>query len=73
MDQIAKAMEMMYAELRKEYGKDAKLEDGDSITGVFNDAVMTISNENNEIKLDIKAGEPYRFDYNLNLVEEEKD
>ena len=30
-----------------------------------------MSIENNELKLDIKAGTPYKFDFNLNLVEEE--
>ena len=73
METISKAMEMMQKAMKEEYGKDAKLEDGDSITGVFNDGVMTMSLENGELKLDIKAGTPYKFDFNLNLVEEDKD
>lgn len=67
---IPEAITMLQEAMKKEFGENAKLEDGDSITGVFNDAVMTLSNENNEIKLDIKAGEPYKFDCNLNLLEE---
>ena len=73
MEAISKAIEMMQKAMKEEYGKDAKLEDGDSITGVFNDGVMTMSLENGELKLDIKAGTPYKFDVNLNLVEEDKD
>ncbi len=73
MEAISKAIEMMQKAMKEEYGKDAKLEDGDSITGVFNDGVMTMSLENGELKLDIKAGTPYKFDFNLNLVEEDKD
>ena len=64
MEAISKAIEMM---------QKAMKEDGDSITGVFNDGVMTMSLENGELKLDIKAGTPYKFDFNLNLVEEDKD
>lgn len=69
MEAISKAMEMMQKAMKEEYGEDAKLEDGDSIAGVFNDGVMTMSLENGELKLDIKAGTPYKFDFNLNLVE----
>lgn len=72
METISKAMEMMQKAMKEEYGKDAKLEDGDSITGVFNDGVMTMSLENGELKLDIKAETPYKFDFNLNLVEKEE-
>lgn len=71
METIAKAIELLQKAVKDEYGEDAKLEDGDSITGVFNDGVITMSIENNELKLDIKAGTPYKFDFNLNLVEEE--
>lgn len=72
MEAISKAMEMMQKAMKEEYGEDAKLEDGDSITGVFNDGVMTMSLENGELKLDIKAGTPYKFDFDLNLVEKEE-
>ena len=34
MEAISKAMEMMQKAMKEEYGEDAKLEDGDSITGV---------------------------------------
>ena len=72
MEAISKAMEMMQKAMKEEYGQDAKLEEGDSITGVFNDGVMTMSLENGELKLDIKAGTPYKFDFDLNLVEKEE-
>lgn len=72
MEAIAKAMKMLQQAFRDEYGENAKLEDGDSITGVFNDGVLTISIENNELNIDIKAGTPYKFDFNLNLLEEDK-
>lgn len=72
MEAISKAMEMMQKAMKEEYGENAKLKDGDSITGVFNDGVMTMSLENGELKLDIQAGTPYKFDFDLNLVEKEK-
>lgn len=72
METIAEAVKMLQQAMRDEYGENAKLEDGDSITGVFNDGVITLSIENNELKIDIKAGTPYKFDFNLNLVEEEE-
>lgn len=70
MEELNKAIKMMQDAMKKEFGKNAKLEDGDSITGVFNDAVITMELENGELKLDIKAGAPYKFDFNLNLVKE---
>lgn len=73
METINKAIEMLQNAMKEEFGKDAKLEDGDSITGVFNDGVITIGMENGELKVDIKAGIPYKFDFNLNLVEKEEE
>lgn len=72
METINKAIEMLQNAMKEEYGNDAKLENGDSITGVFNDGVITISMENGELKIDIKVGTPYKFDFNLNLIEKEE-
>lgn len=69
MESINKAMGMMMEAFYKEYGEDEKLEEGGEITGVFNDGVMIISLNDGNLKIQVSAGEPYKFDYNLNLLE----
>ena len=44
-------------------------EDGDRFVTVYNDAVLIISLENQQLKFDILAGTPYFVDMNLNLTE----
>lgn len=70
MEIIGKAIEMILNKAKEEYGQDFKLEEGDTLTGVFNDGVVGVSLENGQIKINVSAGEPYKFDYNLNLLEE---
>ena len=56
------------AKFKEEFGEDAKLEDGDRFVTVYNDAVLIISLENQQLKFDILAGTPYFVDMNLNLT-----
>ena len=67
---LEKAIKLMQEEMKKEFGEDSELEDGDTIVGVFKDGVIKIENEDNELKVDIVMGEPYIFD--CNICEEEK-
>ena len=43
MDKISKAIELATKEFKKEYGQDAKLQEGDEFVTIFNDGVVTIS------------------------------
>lgn len=70
METIDKAMSMMMEEFKKEYGESETLQDGDEITGVFNDGIVIISLNDGNLKVQVSAGEPYRFDYNLDLPEQ---
>lgn len=67
---LKKAVELIQEEMKKEFGEDSKLEDGDTIVGVFKDCVIKLEKEDNEIKIDVTMGEPYTFDFNV--CEEEK-
>ena len=71
MEIINKGLEMMMCEFKKEFGENEKLKDGDSIVGVFNDAVIVAELINKELKINIHAGEPYKFDYSLGLLDSE--
>jgi hypothetical protein len=62
---LKKAVELIQEEMKKEFGEDSKLEDGDTIVGIFKDCVIKLEKEDNEIKIDITLGEPYTFDFNV--------
>ena len=64
------AIKLLIKEFKKEFGEDAKL-DGGEICGVFNDGVITISDEGETTKIRISAGKPYFIDCSLNLTEQE--
>ena len=71
MGKVESALKMMNEAFKKEYGKDANLEHGESIVGVFNDGIISLTMEKDGLLVDIKTGEPYKFDYNLDLVVKE--
>lgn len=73
MDKLNKAINLALDKFYKEYGTDAKLEDGDEIAAVYNDGVIIISFENNKLGIKVVAGEPYRIDFNLDLLESEEE
>lgn len=68
MDELEQALDSAMEKFKEEFGEDAKLEDGDRFATVYNDAVLIISLENRQLKLDILAGTPYFVDMNLNLT-----
>ena len=68
--ELEKAIKLMQEEMKKEFGEDSELEDGDTIVGVFKDCVIKIENENNELTIDVVMGEPYIFDCNVCKEEE---
>ena len=70
MDKIKKAIDMMVAKANEE-DENFSLEDGD-LVGVFNDAVIVISLNDNNVRYNIIAGAPDKFDYNLDLLEEKE-
>jgi len=72
METVNKAIGMIMDEFEKEYGEDQKLEEGDEISAVFNDGIIILSLENRKLTIKVVAGEPYKFDYNLDLLEDEE-
>lgn len=69
MTKIEKAIELILNKYKEENGGDLQLEEGDEIASVFNDGVIILGLENNTIKVKVLAGEPYVFDYELDLLE----
>lgn len=70
---LAKAIDLAFAEFRKEFGDDAKLEELESFVTVFNDGVLELGVEKGEIKINLSLGKPYFVNYDLNLLEEKGD
>lgn len=70
VDIVNEAIEMMIAQAEKENGGEAIDFEEQDLAGVFNDAVVVIGLEDGTLKVKVVAGEPMRFDHNLNLLEE---
>ena len=68
IDNVNKAIGMIVEEFKKEFGEDAKIEDGYTLTAVFNDGIMTLEFENGEIKANVFVGKPYIIDFNLGIL-----
>ena len=71
MEELDEALKLIQEEMRKEFGKDSKLEDGDRVVGVFKDCVIIIENDDANIKVDVIIGNPYKFD--LSIFNEESE
>lgn len=69
MDNIKKALGMIMAQLKAEEGDDFQFEDGDGVVAVFNDGVIFVVLEGTDLKVNIVAGEPLKFDFDLDLLE----
>ncbi|MHC1749448.1 MAG: hypothetical protein AB9856_14345 [Cellulosilyticaceae bacterium] len=69
METVRTAINMILAEAKKEYGEDFKMEEGETYTGVFNDGIVQLGIEEGKMKVNIEAGAPYKFDYDLDLLE----
>lgn len=69
MDKLDRALQLAMACLPKnEY-----LEDGDEFVTVFNDAVLIVKHDGPGLDVKFIAGEPYRVDFNLEILEGESD
>ena len=68
-EKFNKAIKMLMDADEKEHGNNY-LEDGESLVGVFNDAVIIIEKEGRQPKIKCIVGEPYKFDFNLDLLQE---
>lgn len=67
---IEKAISMMIEQARKD-SDSGKIDLAEQdLVGVFNDAVIMMWAENNELKMKVVVGEPMKFDYSLNLIEQ---
>lgn len=67
--EIHEAITMAMAEFMKEYGKDAKLEEGDEFVTVFNDGVLIVGVEDHTMKIKFSLGKPYIIDRSLNMTQ----
>jgi hypothetical protein len=71
MNMLNKALGMIMDEFYRENGNDAKIKEGDEISAVFNDGVIIIGLQNKQLQVKVIAGEPYRFDFSLDLVKKD--
>ena len=67
--QLDEAVKAAFAEFKKEFGEDVKLEDGDEFVTVFNNAALVISLEDNTLKTKFIGGKPYQVDMTLAIYE----
>lgn len=70
MDEINRAIGLAMQEFRKEYGEDAKLEDGAEFVTIFNNCVLILSSEGNELGAHFIGGKPFKADLTLNIYKE---
>lgn len=73
MEELNRAIGLAMAEFRKEFGEDAKLEDGDTFVTIFNNCCLIISLEDKEIRTEFVGGKPYKVDMTLSIYEEDED
>ena len=71
MEDLDKAIGFAIAEFRKEFGKDATLDDGDEFVTIFNNCCLIISLENQKLTTKFIGGKPYRVDMTLGIYEED--
>ena len=71
MDELFKAIDAAYKEYEKEYGTDAKLEDGEKFFTIFNNAMLIISKEDGELKTEFLGDKPFQVDMTLEIFGEE--
>lgn len=69
LKQIDEAVGAAFAEFKKEYGEDVKLEDGEEFVTVFNNAVLIVGLEGATLKTKFIGGKPYQVDMTLEIYE----
>lgn len=70
MDELTNAVNLAFKKFKEEYGKDAKLEDGESFVTVFNNASLVISLDGNHLKTEFIGGKPFEADLTLSIYKE---
>ena len=73
MEELDRAIGLAVAEFRKEFGEDAKIEDGDEFVTVFNNCCLIISLLTKKLTTKFIGGKPYRVDTALSIYEEAED
>lgn len=68
MSILEDALDLAILQYKKEYGEDAKIEEGEEFATIFNDAVLIIGLENKQISIKVLVGKPYFVNRNLNLT-----
>lgn len=71
MDDTLKAIELALAAFKKEFGEDAKLEEGDEVVFQLNNCVLILSIEDNTLKQKFIGDLPIKVDYTLKFYESE--
>lgn len=69
MEQIQNAVLAAFEEFKKEFGENAKLEEGDEFVTVFNNCTLIISIEDGTLRERFIGGKPYRVDMSLAICE----
>ena len=69
LKQLDEAVGRAFDEFRKEFGEDAKLENGDEFVTVLNNAVLIISLENRTLKTKFIGGAPFKVNMTLKIYE----
>ena len=60
-------MKKIFRAFHKEYGEDAKLEDGEMQVFELQDCTVVLSNEENNIKINVTADKPIKCDFSSGL------
>ena len=69
LKQLEEAVRRAFDEFRKEFGEDAKLENGDEFVTVLNNAVLIISLEDGKLETKFIGGAPFKVDMTLDIFE----
>lgn len=69
IEDLNKALELAVEAFKKEYGENAKLEDGDEYFFQFNNGMMILSAENRELKTAFNNELPIKIDHTLKIYE----
>lgn len=71
IERIKQASALLLAEFQNEYGKDAKIEDGEEIIGLFNDGVLRLGMDDSTVQVNLWKGSPYKI--NAYLIEPDEE
>ena len=69
MEDIQKAIEAAFAAFKKEFGEDAKLEEGEEFVFLFNNCVLIMGVEDKCLEQKFIGGQPIKVDYALKIYE----